>query len=84
MLYIILLFVLGTIGTATLMRRAELAWIDYRGFPGVPDPYGGSYSTDTWQTSNVLCSVAFTLSTWMVDAFMASPPTLVSLRGLIT
>ncbi|KAF5382519.1 hypothetical protein D9615_003080 [Tricholomella constricta] len=66
-LYTFVLFSLGTVFVAMNARNSELAYIDYRGFPGGPLAFTFSrYST----AIVVIPNAAFILANWLADGFL--------------
>ncbi|KAF5367780.1 hypothetical protein D9615_010510 [Tricholomella constricta] len=66
-LYTFVLFSLGTVFVAMNARNSELAYIDYRGFPGGPLAFTFSrYST----AIVVIPNAAFILANWLADGLL--------------
>ncbi|KAJ3565960.1 hypothetical protein NP233_g7302 [Leucocoprinus birnbaumii] len=64
--YTFVLFVLGTIGNATNIKVAELAFVDKRNFPGGP---GGYFATGAGPVG-LTCNVVFIISSWFQDCLL--------------
>ncbi|KII90713.1 hypothetical protein PLICRDRAFT_542310 [Plicaturopsis crispa FD-325 SS-3] len=66
--YISINFILGTIGNAADIKiRGEMAFIDFRDFPGGPSAYIMSQTTNPLA---VMCHSTYLVSTWLQDGLI--------------
>jgi len=68
MVYVFVMFVLGTIGNTGNMKWFELGYVGNREFPGGPAAY---FAEDgSFDTANLVSLTAYVVATWMQDGFL--------------
>jgi hypothetical protein len=68
LLYVFVIFSLGTIGNGANMKFFELIWIENRDFEGGPNAFFAD--EQSFVMSNVLSLGAYIVATWMQDGFL--------------
>jgi hypothetical protein len=66
-IYTFLLFSITTVFVALNARTSQLAYIDFRGFPGGPSVYTMS---QYGKAIYVICNGAFVLTNWLADGLL--------------
>ncbi|TCD68583.1 hypothetical protein EIP91_010372 [Steccherinum ochraceum] len=67
MMYISMIFILGSIANAMDMRMSQVIFVDNRNFPGGP----GAYATTTFTVPvNIVCTAACVIGGWFMDALL--------------
>ena len=62
-----ILFALGTVGAAFLIKSAELRYIDNWGYPSRPNAFSNAF---VWLPTTTEGFVAFVLAAWIQDGFL--------------
>jgi hypothetical protein len=73
LVYVFVIFALGTIGNAANIKWSELGFIENREFPGGPNAFFVAEESVTMV--NLLCLGAYIVATWMQDGFLVSHQT---------